>query len=185
MEAAVEEASDIGPFTKGELYYSKRRNEHQGLRRKVYNDNISLNVPDVVVLITNTNDNSSRLFVTGARGKIDKSPPFVQLCFDNEDLKFQIHTGASISLMNCAVFRRCWPKRPLQKTDANLETYTGETVETIVSDNRAALTGSEFHEFMKHNGIEHVRCNPYFPTIKGQVGRDGLLLKEDMTCQAE
>ena len=43
--------------------------------------------------------------------------------------------------------------------------------ETIVSDNAAIFTSEEFAEFLKRNGIRHVRAPPYHPASNGLVER--------------
>ena len=43
--------------------------------------------------------------------------------------------------------------------------------ERLVSDNGPQFTSAEFAEFMKANGIKHIRCAPYHPSSTGCAKR--------------
>ena len=47
---------------------------------------------------------------------------------------------------------------------------------TLVSDNGSNFTSSEFLEFMKKNGIKHIKVTHYYPTSNGLA--ESLILKE-------
>ena len=55
--------------------------------------------------------------------------------------------------------------------------------ETVVSDNAATFTSEEFGEFMRRNGIRHVRSPPYHPASNGLVERAAQTFKEGMKHQ--
>ena len=55
--------------------------------------------------------------------------------------------------------------------------------ETVVSDNAATFTSEEFGEFMRRNGIQHVRSPPYHPASNGLVERAVQTFKEGMKRQ--
>ena len=50
----------------------------------------------------------------------------------------------------------------------------------IVLDNAAMFTGEEFGEFLKKNGIRHVRSPPYHPASNGPIERAVQTFKEGM-----
>ena len=41
----------------------------------------------------------------------------------------------------------------------------------LVSDNGSVFTSKEFADFMKHNGITHIKSSPYHPATNGLVER--------------
>ena len=52
--------------------------------------------------------------------------------------------------------------------------------EVIISDSAATFTGEEMGEFMKENGIRHIRSPPYHPASNGLVERPVQTFKEGM-----
>ncbi|XP_021364454.1 uncharacterized protein K02A2.6-like [Mizuhopecten yessoensis] len=57
--------------------------------------------------------------------------------------------------------------------------------EMIVSDNGSCFTSQEFDNFMKENGIRHVRSAPYHPASNGLAERAVQILKDGLKKQTD
>ena len=50
----------------------------------------------------------------------------------------------------------------------------------LVSDNGPQFTAAEFQQFLKGNGIKHIRCSPYHPSSNGLAERFVRIFKQAM-----
>ena len=56
--------------------------------------------------------------------------------------------------------------------------------EHLVSDNGPQFTSDEFADFMKCNGVKHIRCSPYHPSSNGAVERLVRTFKQSMKASS-
>ena len=54
--------------------------------------------------------------------------------------------------------------------------------DVLVSDNGSCFTCQEFQEFMRLNGIKHVRSSPFKPASNGQAERAVQIIKQGLRC---
>ena len=52
--------------------------------------------------------------------------------------------------------------------------------EIVVTDNGSNFTSEELEDFLKQNGIRHIRTAPYHPASNGLAERDVQIFKEGM-----
>ena len=53
-------------------------------------------------------------------------------------------------------------------------------LEQLVSDNGPQFTSIEFSEFMRENGIKHIRCSQYHPSSNGEAERYVQMFKNSL-----
>jgi len=56
-------------------------------------------------------------------------------------------------------------------SSTTLSKFSGNYLQKIVSDNRPQFVSGEFGQFMKQNGVKHIKCSPYHPSSNGQAER--------------
>ena len=106
-----------------------------------------------------------------SRVHIDYAGPFFGKMFllliDAHSKWLEIHmTTASTSAATISLMRRSFASLGLP--------------EVIVSDNAANFTSDEFEQFLKKNGVKHVRTPPYHPSSNGLAERAVQTFKEGM-----
>ena len=52
----------------------------------------------------------------------------VTVVVDNQPVPMEIDTGASLSLVSFATYKRLWPSRKLQESRVKVRTYSGDPI---------------------------------------------------------
>ena len=104
-------------------YRSKDQNQHQGVKTLLEESADAAIAMDCMQEYT--------LFAVGSSD--GRSPIDVELELDGHRIRMEIDTGASLSLVSEATFKRLWPGRPLEPSTVRLKTYTGEVLQVLGS----------------------------------------------------
>ena len=91
---------------------------------------------------------------------------------------FLIVVDAHSKWMEVSIVQSATSNSTLEKLRALFATHG--LPEVIVSDNGTAFTSTEFQEFVRRNGIRHIRTAPYHPSSNGQVERAVQTFKDSM-----
>ena len=78
-----------------------------------------------------------------------------------------------------------WPEVYEMSTNTTIEVLrhmfaTYGLPEQVVSDNEPQFTSSDFSEYMRSNGMKHIRCAPYHPSFNGATDRFVQMFKQAM-----